>query len=313
MTRRTYTLSGKKAVSPPGFVVAFILAVISFAALLYLMGTMSSDATTAADETMCQMSVAQRTVFQMPVTGDPIGSLQCNTMRETLGDSRETRSQEAVMREMSELSMRCWEMFGKGAMSGLDETGWLEDAVQTVDIFDWRDEKVFCFTCYDVEIEGLDDGPITQGNLEGFMSNNIYVAEGGTVDPCEELGGTDMDECQELREQQERNPCHARGGRCSSDCEFGELSYDHDQWICPDEDNTCCVPSDRAYSYEDYVMYESGFPGTIRYLSPEDEAFNIEEGERYAVMYMEPAGDTISHIAIADASEALDSGCHAPQ
>ena len=288
-----------------------IIAIFSLVLILVVINRIMSDAGEHTDDLKCRLSVLERAMN--PVSSIYTSPLLCKTSRVDIGESNDKNSKEDIMHEVSELTMRCWDMFGKGALRSLVESDGFISAFQNWvaggNLFGIHDGNSMCFVCFDVHVASIENSDrILEPDLISYMESTIYVAQDHLRDVCADQELT-PGECEELKREAENNPCMLRGGTCRSSCQSDELTQTDDQWVCENENEVCCVSRSEAYSYLDYIRYDSPSRGIIHYHNP-DGMFEMEELERYGVVYVEPiARDARSYIVLTNMDNLEGTGC----
>ena len=263
---------------------SMILLLFGFLGLVFLMSQILSDATDESEVLKCRLSVVQRAMTNVPLLGGSFGRLQCNTQRRNIGV--EDSGKEAVMREISDYTIRCWNMFGEGVLRTLKdgESNVLKAAWNAVNIFGGDEQRAFCFVCYDLRIRNLDEN-IGYGEFIDYFGRTLYLADSTVSCPPGDV------ECENLRKDLSISPCERRGGVCAQSCDPDTQVQArlHEDWMCKSSrdlrDPVCCLDRNDVYTYEDYLKYHSGMGGRLE-LFP--ESFPLEEGNNYAVVYVEP-------------------------
>ncbi|MFP4656050.1 MAG: hypothetical protein ACLFNK_00545 [Candidatus Woesearchaeota archaeon] len=284
-----------------------VIILFSTVLILIVLGDLMSGANKEADETQCRLSVMQRALN--PIDSIYSSPLMCTTSRVDLSDDAESSEKDEYTRQVAELSMDCWNMFGKGVLRTMQDSDGFASAFgnwfRTRNFFGIYEGEALCFVCYDIRADfPEDDMEITEPDILSFMENEIYVSEDSFIDICEKEGIEDQVECNERRDEISHSPCEMRGGECSQQCDRDQLAQTDAGWECENDADTCCVSKQNAYSYYDYLRYDSSTYGRFQLYS-EEGAFKMEEGERYGVMYVEPIdADVASHIVIANMDEA---------
>lgn len=295
----------KKAMEadPKKAIVGVVLTIAFMVMILVVVWNITSGAEGLADEARCRLSVMHRALN--PIEAIYASPLQCRTARVDLSDDATSDDKDEYTRQIAELSMDCWNMFGQGALRTLQENEGFIDAfegwITSENFFGIHNDRAFCFVCYDFRADFPDDDmEITEPDLISYMENRIYVAEGAYIDVCDKEDEMDEEECRRLREEISRSPCAMRGGECRQQCSGDQLMQTDAGWECEDDNDSCCISRQRAFSYMDYLRYDSPTYGHFELYS-EEGIFRAEEGERYGVMYLEPYdSDAGSYIAIAN-------------
>ena len=288
-----------------------IIIIFALAVILIILSRMMSDAGEHADDLKCRLSVLERAMN--PVSSIYTSPLLCKTSRVDVGESNDKNSKEDIMHEVSELTMRCWNMFGKGALRSLVESDGFISAFQNWvaggNLFGIHDGNSMCFVCFDVHVNSIENSEkILEPDLISYMENTIYVAQDYIRDVCAGQQITPA-ECEELKLRAGNNPCMLRGGTCRIGCQSDELPQPDDQWACESENEVCCVSRSEAYSYIDYIRYDGSSRGIIHYHNP-GGLFEMEESQRYGVVYVEPiARDARSYIVLTNMDNLVETGC----
>ena len=284
--------------------VKILLIAVGLLLLVPIIITILADASDEGDVLRCKLSVLERALLKDPLFGGSLGSLRCNTQRRRVG--QDSNDQEEVMREISDYLVRCWNMFGEGVLRSLRSSdGFWVDARHSLDLFGRYSGRAFCFICYDLDIRDLDK-PITDANLFSFFDNTLYLADSTVSCPPGDL------DCENMRKDLTISPCERRGGVCrpkSEGCDMNTevKSRENEDWRCFSSNSVCCLDRRDVYTYHDYLRYHSGTGGTLLLFS---ESFPIVKGEKYGIIYIEPADETVpSYIAIGDFTQIAASGC----
>ncbi|MFW6231211.1 MAG: hypothetical protein ACOC32_04280 [Nanoarchaeota archaeon] len=290
-----------------GAVAALVIIILSTVGILLVTSGVLDQASIESKELACRLSIMERAYLKLP-GGISIGDLRCETFDRKVG-TEDATSKDEVMKDIGDLSVRCWKMFGEGTLKTLRGT---EDGLFAGLGREWKSvdrtyEKAFCFICYDVFIESIDDDEtITEGNLIGLYSQEVYLADEKAVESsCNNNEDDDGDgniDCQPGNEDSEciceegekarlkENPCEQYGGKCKASCSGFERKVAKSGWECIDSGDICCIDETDVYTYQDYIESHSGMGGTIVFVPPEDGPFTMQEGERYGIAYVEPAG-----------------------
>lgn len=291
----------KKAIAK-STLAAMIIILFSFVAIAMIMSDVSTDASEEGEILKCRLSVMQRAVAKMPFTGHSLGGLQCKTIRKNVGE--ENNEKEAVMREIADYSVGCWNMFGEGMLRSLrdsDDESLFQGVLTDMNLFGLANEESFCFVCYEVLVRDIEEEQtISYTDFLSFYNFEVYKAE---PKPCRE----DDEECIARRDDPGLSLCIRNGGECLSSCS-GDLvvAPSHEKWLCADDDETCCLEKSEVYTYLDYLKYNSGMDGRLLI----DEDLEIESGETYGIVYIEPVNKDIpSYVGIGDWDMIDESEC----
>lgn len=313
--------------------IGLIIILLSFGAVSNLVAQSLSASTDEADVLRCRLSVMQRAITKIPFTGTSLGGLHCSTLRKNVGTKGRT-SKDLVMKDVSDLTVNCWTMFGEGTLKSLrgEEDGFWKGVWSKLNILNWNSDKAFCFVCYDITVKKIaDDDSISEGNLLSFYDNTFYSSElKATESSCNNGEDDDLDgkiDCQEGNEDDEcycsdpkcvadpkecakyDQTCRMNGASCRTSCLSNEIKMTGDNWQC-NTNEICCENKNDIYTYNDYLQYQSGMGGTLVTLHPEGKLFSIEQGKKYAVAYVEPfKSSQASFIAIGDFQSFVNSGC----
>lgn len=241
-------------------------------------------------ETLCRGSVAARTRTHFEPAGGAapniyLSPLLCKTLDAKLPEQGYLSTKEEIMRNMADLSAKCWWIFGEGLVNADDivgERGWFS--------------KDKCYVCYTVNIKDIrDSSSITKEELEAYFSEAIYKIEEGvsqcTPDgkgicipkecTCGEACGAYPDydtkrwpnffsegSCEENQKccYNRKNECEDKGGKCfdirSSSCKEKSSEnneYEYPQWKCEASTETCCLNKEKAVTYTNYIQGNGGY------------------------------------------------------
>ena len=284
---------------------ALIILLISFFGIVFILSQVLSDASDEAEVLKCRLSVIQRAMTNVPLLGGSFGRLQCSTLRRNVGV--EDSSKEAVMREISDYTTRCWNMFGEGVLRSLKdgESNVLKTVWESANIFG-EEKEAFCFVCYDLRIRALDEN-IAYGEFIDYYERTLYLADSTVSCPAGDV------ECENLRKDISISSCERRGGDCVQSCDPNTQVQArlHEDWMCKSSrdlrDPVCCLDKNNVYTYESYLRYHSGMGGRLESSQP---SFPIEEGNSYAIVYVEPQdSNEVGYIAFGDFEAIEGSGC----
>jgi hypothetical protein len=314
--------------------IGMIIILLSTLPVMNIIAQSLQASTEEADVLRCRLSVMQRALSKIPFTGTSLGGLHCSTLRKNVGIKDRT-SKDLVMKDISDLTINCWMMFGEGTLKSLrgEEDGFWNGVWSRINIMNWNSDKAFCFVCYDVSVKEIkNDETISEANLLAFYDNTMYTAV--IQDPESSCGNQEDDnldgdiDCQPGNEDMScdcedpeciANPsqckkhsetCLQNGASCRTSCLSNEMKMTGDEWQCGGRDTICCQREDRVDTYNDYLKYNSGMGGTLVPLYNEGELFSIEEGKKYAIAYVEPfQASQSSFIAVGDFEAFANSGC----
>lgn len=139
-----------------------LAAIVGLMVIVITMNIFASKADEATSEQLCRTSIKARVdlvlrskIFVIPVETKPVVSILCRTGKKELDGKKEE-----VMRQISELSARCWWMFLEGEYPNLfNEFNFLKENR--------------CFRCYIFTIK--EDITIKNYELEKYMRNHYYI------------------------------------------------------------------------------------------------------------------------------------------
>ncbi len=305
----------KKALAKEELVILIIL-IISFAFLTVFLIYLSNQSDSASKELACRISVLERAALKDPIGGTSLGNLFCKTIEEDIGKKAQAQKR-AVMYDLAEHTVRCWNMFGEGALSTLKDRGDFFKSITTraLRFTKLYEDDAFCFVCYEIDIYNIknEDGTsamISKGDFEGYLSSKVYTAESGGVElNCNDgkdndgdglVDCEDTDSCEKARgnscvvkSRYIENTCEAQGGTCASACEpYSEVELVEPEWSCKDKHKQCCISKNKAYTYTSYLYEHGGHGGGLATLDY-DDGILFEPGENYAIAYVEPIDNGI--------------------
>ena len=307
----------KKGVAT-GQLVLMIILIMSFVGISSLMAQTMNDSNKVSKELQCRMSVMSRAIMKEPLSGTSLVGFKCQTQHKNLGE-KNSNTKETIMKDMGDLGISCWSMFGEGMLKSLKgkEDGILTNSLQAINPF--KVNEAYCFVCYKAYIDDIEDTTkISKGDMLNFLSNTLYTPkepemielscndgvdndDDGQVDcqgplsdddcACDESSCKDDPKRCRLKEEL-RTPCGKRGGECMETCPAltpmsSYIRLEGDEYTCSENNQECCMPKESIYTYQDY-MQKSKNPGSIQLVDSNDEVFNLQEGNEYAIAYVEP-------------------------
>ncbi len=150
----------RKAVAR-SFLILLLIAILSFAIIIYAIQQFFTRADQAVDEQACRGSILTRVKSNLRVAWvvelNPF-PIVCKTQQKELKGDKEQ-----VMMQISDLSARCWWTFLNGEYGNIFDTFNLKG-----------DEK--CFICYFFYIDGNIE-PISGKELMDYMGENFYLTQ----------------------------------------------------------------------------------------------------------------------------------------
>lgn len=287
------------------FLAAFILLIVGFIGIVFVLSTVMRDATDEAEILKCRLSVMQRAMTRNPLTRGGLGELQCNTLRRSI--DAESQSKEAVMNELSNQIVGCWDMFGEGALKSLQdaEFDFFKNLAGRLELFGSND--AFCFVCYDVELRSSESFEISEADFLLHFDRTVYRTY-SSFDIADTASSRSVGADEETARSLDLERCVRRGGECTTNCNPNSQvrAPNHEDWLCRGSD-VCCLERNEVYTYADYLRFHSGMHGSLMTLG---EPFSIRGGQQYAIAYVEPKNvREPGFIAIGDFRSIAESGC----
>ncbi len=157
-------------------IIFIIIAIFSLAALGLLGQKIMNKVDDNKAETVCAESVDLRSQYAIQYKGDVLDAkiqavpLVCKTIP-AYTKKQKADDKEKIKQLFADKVARCWEMFGEGKQQGV-----LSESQASV-VFEFKETKNQCFTCYDifVDVEAMGGTEkITAQEMKDYLENQPY-------------------------------------------------------------------------------------------------------------------------------------------
>ncbi len=277
-------------------IISILLAIASFAAIMFFIKGFVGEAEASTAETVCRASVVMRekATVDIPIAGEtPITPLLCRTIDKEIPKKKDA-SKEDVMREFANSMARCWWQFGDGLIYDVFKEGapttkncficYIATTRKTSDFKEEIDSKEFLKylmnTPYKIEVEG-DKCKNLGGVCEANKGDCIAKGEKWKYDENNLVCKT------KYNQENNKKPvcCHSsysclnNGGECKEKGEDDGF-VEYDKWDCP-SDKICYIKDKNYVTYARYIQSYSS-KGNMIITTP------IKPGQAYAVSFGSP-------------------------